>query len=95
MNMTPAEALRLSRAYTLAEKHGEPAVAAQAGDPPRSVWTLTVEQVAALIDEATAAKDKTIATLRQEVKDASAEARDAYHEGVATEADRHSEQNHW
>lgn len=64
--MNPAEALRLSRADTLAKKHGCDGDGVRPGPGD---YLFTVEQVAALIDEATAAKDATIAELRQAITD--------------------------
>lgn len=68
--MNPAEALRLSRARTLATKHttdlamrwplGESFVHGTGYE----VFTFDLAQLAALIDEATATKDATIAALR-------------------------------
>lgn len=96
--MNPADALRLSRANALAQKHGGHYTAIlHAGDssnaPVPITWYFSVEQLAALIDEATAAKDATIAGLRKEISDcareAEREARDAYGQGQADESDRH------
>lgn len=85
--MNPAEALRLSRAYSLADKHGTAAVVHDTNglEPPQTIWHFDVTEIAALIDEATAAKDATIAALRKElndaVREAEREARDAYSQG--------------
>lgn len=57
--MSPAEALRLSRAESLARKHGAPHV-------ETAGWILSVPQLADLIDEAVAAKQKIIDQLRLE-----------------------------
>ena len=79
--MTPAEALRLSRAATLAEKH-----ASAHTDKPTPVFMFSVEALAALIEEVAA-------PLRKELNDAclqaERDARDAYSQGEAAEADRH------
>lgn len=81
-DMTPSEALRLSRAATLAEKHGEQ----ERGHIRESRWIFTTEALAALIEEVTA-------PLRKELNDAclqaERDARDAYSQGEAAEADRH------
>lgn len=64
--MNPAEALRLSRAKTLTEKHG---VEGDGMRPGPDDYVFTIEQIADLVDEATAAKNATIAELRQAIAD--------------------------
>lgn len=90
MTISPAEALRLSKASTLLYKHSTEMVVHTHEGKDRAVSVLTAEQVANLIDEATAAKDEIIARLRKELNDSykegQAEARGAYEEGRANEA---------
>lgn len=59
--MNPAEALRLSRARTLLEKHSAPFDSV--------TFLVTAEGAAAMIDEANAAKDATIAALRKQMRE--------------------------
>lgn len=79
--MTPAEALRLSRAATLAEKH-----ASAHTDKPTPVFMFSVEALAALIEDVAA-------PLRQQINDAHREAdrdaRAAYSEGQWDERESH------
>jgi hypothetical protein len=60
MNLSPAELLRLSKAAALAEKHMGP----PKWDHDANEWHATTEQIAALVDEAVAAKEATITRLR-------------------------------
>jgi hypothetical protein len=88
--MNPIHDLRLSRADALAKKHGCD------GDgirPGPSDYLFTVEQIAALIDDASIAKDATISALRKEINDAvregEREARDAYSQGQSDANEAH------
>lgn len=82
-DMTPSEALRLSRAATLAAKHGIDADSVTGG---HEEFILTIEQVAALIDEVCAPLRKQI---NDAIREAERDARDAYAQGEAAEAERH------
>lgn len=68
MSISPAEALRLSRAEALARKHGSTLIHAN-GERADDEWTMDVQQVAALIDEAVAAKDVIIMRQRKLLDD--------------------------
>lgn len=59
--ISPAEALRLSRARTLAEQCGS-------AEDGKAIFMFTVEDVAVLIDKACASRDATILQLREQVQ---------------------------
>lgn len=93
MTLTPKEAMRLSHADALLQKHSNGLVH-YPNNERGPEYEVTVEQAADIIDEANATKDATITRLRAELqqsyKDAQREARDAYSEGQERGATRNA-----